>query len=319
MKIVFTTDTLARGGKERQLSILTSALLNENFEISIVAKQFSNLNYLNEYEIDKKIINIYSGNSLYKKYLSFKNIINSQKPDILISWDTQSSFFALLLYKKYHIKFINASIQHGIRLFKVSQLIRSLICYLSPNIIANSLAGLKANNLKLGNYNFLLYNGIENKFNKNLTISEINLKRDELLPEYKNKPGIIYVTVANMVPYKDYFTVLKAMRNLKLKQQFYYIIIGDGPMRLGISNIIRDYNLEENVILLGKIENVNDILSLCDIMIHSSKGEGVSNAILEGMFAGLPIVATNVGGIPETVFSTSSKLFIIILKKLLYK
>ena len=44
-------------------------------------------------------------------------------------------------------------------------------------------------------------------------------------------------------------------------------------------------------------------------MIHSSRGEGVSNAILEGMFASLPIIATRVGGIPETVYSKGSLLF----------
>jgi glycosyltransferase involved in cell wall biosynthesis len=44
-------------------------------------------------------------------------------------------------------------------------------------------------------------------------------------------------------------------------------------------------------------------------MIHSSRGEGISNAILEGMYAGLPIIATNVGGVPETVFSESSLMF----------
>ena len=44
-------------------------------------------------------------------------------------------------------------------------------------------------------------------------------------------------------------------------------------------------------------------------MIHSSRGEGISNAILEGMFASLPVIATKVGGLPETVFPMSSMLF----------
>ena len=61
--------------------------------------------------------------------------------------------------------------------------------------------------------------------------------------------------------------------------------------------------------MTGKIENVREYLFISDIMIHSSRGEGISNAILEGMYAGLPVIATNVGGIPETVFSGSSMLF----------
>jgi glycosyltransferase involved in cell wall biosynthesis len=50
-------------------------------------------------------------------------------------------------------------------------------------------------------------------------------------------------------------------------------------------------------------------LRIGDLLIHSSRGEGISNAILEAMFCGLPIVATRVGGVPETVYPESSALF----------
>jgi glycosyltransferase involved in cell wall biosynthesis len=308
MKIVFTTDTINRGGKERQLFILARYLTDKGVPVRIIAKNFSKENYLYEYGLNPEIIKYYNGDSFFKKLKSFKRLVADEKPDLLISWDIQTSLFALWLWRKGFI-FINASIQHGIRLIKVSHLIRTVLCHLAPYVIANSYAGLRCNNLKPGQRRFTLYNGTGNKFINTLTKEEVELRRKKEIPGYSESPGIVYVTVANMVPYKDYFTVFKALKKLKGVSSFHYVIIGNGPMHEKIEEEIKKLRLEKQVYLTGEIENVKDYLFLSDIMIHSSRGEGISNAILEGMFAGLPVIATNVGGIPETVFPKSSLLF----------
>jgi glycosyltransferase involved in cell wall biosynthesis len=308
VKIVFSIDTINRGGKERQLFVLTRSLLNKGVKITILTKQFSNDNYLEEYGLDQSIINIYNGRSLWNKFCAYRKIVKSEKPDLVISWDIQTSLFAMLLKKNKFI-FINASVQHGIRLFRISHFLRTLICLLSPYIIANSFAGLRANNLTPGKRRFVLYNGIENKFKNTHTETYLEKQRNKLIPGYNQTPGIIFVTTANLIPYKDYFTVLKALDKLKHEKSFYYFIIGDGPMLERIVAAVKEYELEKRVILTGKLENVKEYLFISDIMIHSSRGEGISNAILEGMYAGLPIIATNVGGIPETVFVGSSMMF----------
>ena len=309
MKIIFTTDTIQRGGKERQLFVLTKALLDKGYQMRIITKRISSDNYIYEYGLEKNLVIEINGKGWVQKFKDFKKNILSYSPDIVISWDFQTSLFSIILYKKCNFKFINASIQHGIRLFRFSQLLRSLVCHFSPYIIANSYAGLKANNLKPGKHTFVLYNGIENKFNNPLKPEGVYNKRTELISGYSEKPGTVYVSVANLIPYKDYVTVLMALNKLKDQMSFYYFIIGDGPMRKKIVEVIKEYGLEKRVILTGKIENVSDYLFISDIMIHSSRGEGISNAILEGMYARLPVIATNVGGVPETVFPGSSLLF----------
>jgi glycosyltransferase involved in cell wall biosynthesis len=309
MKIVFTTDSISRGGKERQLFILTRNLLERGIQVSILTRNFSKENYLLEYGFNNSICNIYKGKTKLREFHYFTKLVISEKPDIILSWDFQTSLFALLLHKKYDYIFINGSIQHGIRLLRLSHILRSIICFLSPYVIANSFAGLRANNLKPGKRNFVLYNGIENKFINALTKKDLEIKRNQLIPGYTENPGTVYITLANLVPYKDYFTVLKALNKLKELIPFYYIIVGDGPKRENILMTIKDYGLEKRVILTGKIENVRDYLFISNIMIHSSRGEGISNAILEGMYAGLPVIATSVGGTPEAVFPASSLMF----------
>lgn len=304
MRIVISTDTISRGGKERQISVLVKYLQERDIYLLILAKRIITGNsFFQEYNISEEQVKTYKG------YKSFKNSVKEVKPDVVVSWDIKSSLYNILLNKKYRFKFINGSIRHGIRLFKPSHFYRSLLCHLSPYVISNSLAGLRVNNLKPGNRRFVLYNGIENKFRNNLSAKEKEYLKKRLIPGYTNNPGFVYISVANYVPYKDYFTIFRALAKLKEKQHFYYFVVGYGPMRTAVESQVSDFNLQENVIMVGRTEDVREYLFASDLMIHSSRGEGISNAILEGMYAGLPVIATKVGGVPETVYPSSSILF----------
>jgi glycosyltransferase involved in cell wall biosynthesis len=304
MFLVFTIDSIGRGGKERAMAILTAGLITRNYQIKIFAKRIGDEgDYVKEYNIDRDSIEIYNG------FRQFRQLVKENRPDIVVSWDAITSFYNLFLYRFYNYKFINGSIRHGIRLRNFTHLFRSIICYLSPCLIANSLAGLKANNLIPGKRRFVLYNGTESKFTNQLTEFDIESLKMRLIPGYSINPGFVFITVANFVPYKDYFTVFKALKKVKDKFVFYYLLIGDGPMRKEIEMIIKECDLEKNVILIGRTENITDYLFAADLMIHSSRGEGISNAILEGMYAGLPVIAANVGGVPETIYPGSSMLF----------
>lgn len=62
-----------------------------------------------------------------------------------------------------------------------------------------------------------------------------------------------------------------------------------------------DLGVEQQVIWLGKRNDVQDILPMADVYVHSSRSEGLGSVLLEASVAGLPLVGTNVGGIPEVV------------------
>jgi glycosyltransferase involved in cell wall biosynthesis len=308
-KIIFTTDTITRGGKERQLFLLSHLLIKKGYEIKIVALKYSQENYIDEYNIRSDQLIHINGNSIKDKFRKFETAIKDLKPDLVLSWDMQTAFYSLLLYKKIGFRFINGSIQHGIRLLNFTHLLRSFILFVSPYRLANSYAGLRANNLNPNSKrNFVLYNGIEDKFKLKYSGYELENNRQKIIPGYV-KGEKVYVSVANLVPYKDYFTVLNALAELKNRHNFHYLILGDGPLRQEIKQEIKKYELEKNVHLIGRVNNVASYLRIGDLLIHSSRGEGISNAILEAMFCGLPIVATRVGGVPETAYPESSALF----------
>ena len=98
------------------------------------------------------------------------------------------------------------------------------------------------------------------------------------------------------------------MGRLKGEYYFSYNILGEGPLRERHQTQIKNLGLEDRVTMWGNISNPEDVLSNSDIFIHSSLGEGCSNAILEAMYMGLPVVVTDTGGTSEIV-GTNAILF----------
>jgi glycosyltransferase involved in cell wall biosynthesis len=181
--------------------------------------------------------------------------------------------------------------------------------HLSPFVVANSEAGMQANRLKPSDNRYVLYNGIDNKFD------EGHIFRSERLRQKLDitQSTFVIVSVANFVPYKDYFTVLHALKSLTDKRpnfQYVYVALGDGPLRRRVIDLGKELGIDLHLRILGQVDNVEDYLGLGSIFVHSSRGEGCSNAILEAMKCGLPIVASDTGGTPEILDRSYGELFI---------
>ncbi|MBE9465022.1 glycosyltransferase [Dyadobacter subterraneus] len=104
---------------------------------------------------------------------------------------------------------------------------------------------------------------------------------------------------------KDHITILRALCILKENgyNHLQYVIIGDGPDKKYIEDMIDSLDLTKEVKLLGSVglSEVAKQLQELDIYVHSSKGETMSLSIMQAMATGLPIVATNVEGINNNV------------------
>ncbi|MFH1583382.1 MAG: glycosyltransferase family 4 protein [Candidatus Falkowbacteria bacterium] len=110
-------------------------------------------------------------------------------------------------------------------------------------------------------------------------------------------------SVGNLYKTKSYEYLVEAANILisGYHLPFTFIIIGDGSERKNLENLIKKYNLKNNFILAGQIDEAAKLLKAFDIYVCSSVKEGLPYSILEAMAAGLPIVSTNVGGISEMI------------------
>lgn len=108
--------------------------------------------------------------------------------------------------------------------------------------------------------------------------------------------------IGRLVPVKGHEVYLRSLANLRERGvAFQGVIIGDGVRRQELEQLARDLGLSAAVRFVGHHENVADLLAASDVFVLSSHSEGLSNTILEAMAAGLPVVATHVGGADELV------------------
>jgi glycosyltransferase involved in cell wall biosynthesis len=108
--------------------------------------------------------------------------------------------------------------------------------------------------------------------------------------------------VANLRPVKNLPLFLQAARLVAYRiPNTAFLIVGQGPLRQQLAQMTEDLGLSGRVFFTEGRGSVTDYLSRMSVGCISSKSEGFSNAILEYMAAGLPVVATDVGGNPEAI------------------
>ncbi len=98
--------------------------------------------------------------------------------------------------------------------------------------------------------------------------------------------------------HKEFFT---ALASLKDRYPVQGLVIGGGRREAEMRQLAVEMGLEERVRFLGQRDDVPDLLAALDIFVLPSHSEGVSLALLEAMAAGLPVIASRVGGLPEVV------------------
>lgn len=97
----------------------------------------------------------------------------------------------------------------------------------------------------------------------------------------------------------DLIEAVSMLRQLGFSERFDLVIVGDGPERERLQSSIKARRLDGHVIFAGQVDDVLPYYAIADVLALPSHSEGSPNVLFEAMAAGLPIVATRVGGVPE--------------------
>lgn len=108
-------------------------------------------------------------------------------------------------------------------------------------------------------------------------------------------------TAARLVPLKGLAYLVEAIASLRTEFSVRLQIAGDGPEREALENLVSRLSLQDGVEFLGWRPALQEVFSRWDVFALPSLEEGFGMAALEAMAAGLPVVATDVGGLPELV------------------
>ncbi|MEE9235853.1 MAG: N-acetyl-alpha-D-glucosaminyl L-malate synthase BshA [Candidatus Acidoferrales bacterium] len=124
-------------------------------------------------------------------------------------------------------------------------------------------------------------------------------RRHEFAPQGQR----LIAHLSNFRPVKRVPDVIEVFARIRCELPARLLLIGDGPERANAEYLVRERNISQDVIFLGKQDNVADILGVADLFLLPSDLESFGLAALEAMACEVPVIATNVGGLPELIHS----------------
>tara|TARA_Y100000589_G_scaffold325466_1_gene363433 strand:- start:462 stop:1568 length:1107 start_codon:yes stop_codon:yes gene_type:complete len=300
--VFFITRSDAIGGAQIHIKDMCIALKKENY-IPYIIIGFSKGQYLNQLKeaginviISKNIKRNFNLYNDLKAMIFLIKIIKNLKPNIVSSHSFKAGF--ILKISTFFLKNVPTiftahgwSFNNGIPLLRrfISLQLEKILCGRVSKVITVCNADYKlalekkvVNEKKLVN----IYNGMPLK--------------DYKLKNFNSHKIIKFISVARFESQKDHKTIIESFCQIDHKN-WNLFLIGDGPNRKYIENIIIQKGLQDKVKLLGAKKNVEKYLNKCDVFVLSSLWEGFPRSILEAMRSSMPIIASNVGGCSESV------------------
>lgn len=304
MKILVLHGHLSMGGEERVLLNVLRNLVELNYDVDLLITWNHKENNLFENEIPKKVnyeflFDSYNGkNKLIKEIYRIKakttylkkieKKIKNEKYDIVIDYSSN-----LLKYDNFDIKipvfaWIHFSLTFGekLTLEKIKKYKKQYKKYSKIFAITRVMKEEFINKVGIDEKKVeLVYNPIDLKL--------IEKKAENVEKKYENYLKQDYfLQVSRLTQQKQPEHLVDIYYKLKqagIKEKLYFI--GDGEKKEIIKQKIKEYNLENDIILLGQIENPYPFFKNAKLFVHTAKYEGLPTVLLESLALGTPVVS----------------------------
>ena len=308
IRLLFVIGTLEIGGAETQLAELVSRLDRTRFDPALcclgetgplgprIEASGARL-YALGFRGFKQRSYAASFPHVVRTLWRFWRTIRMERPDILHAMLFWAYVLSAFVGRAARVPVIVAS-RRSLGHFKSEKphflLLERMANRLTDLVLANS-AAVRADAIRQERLDpkrvLVIYNGLD--FNRFPAPKEIGAA----LP---HQPKVL--VVANLIAYKGHRYFLDAWPGVVRRfPGARALLAGQGPMLDALREQARDLGVAASVDFLGRRSDVPALLAGCDLYVHPSLEEGYSNAVLEAMAAGLPIVATAVGGTMEAI------------------
>lgn len=290
--MVISCVSLACGGAERVISILSSKFLKQFDSVTIVTWKDAPVFYQISEKIRIVVIEKEISSSNYlKKIFWFRSFLKEQKPSIVLSFLAYSSIGVLIAHAGLKMPVIIAERNDP----------RYLNGGLPIILIRNFLYTFASGILEQTEQNKRYFKGIKRK-KTSVIYNPIFMSSDHVgIAETVEKQNMI-VSVGRLFPQKNHKMLIKAFANVYRRHPEYKLIIyGEGPCRNELENLITTLHLNQCVFLPGNKSNIFNLIKDARLFVMSSDFEGMPNALIEAMCLGLPCISTKVSGATDLI------------------
>lgn len=302
MKVLYVITGLGMGGAENQVSNLIDKMILLGHEITLISltgptivKPSSEQVKLYELNMSKSPL------SILKTLLMIKKIILSFKPDAVHTHMVHANILVRLVRLLTPIKKLictaHSTLEGGWLLCLIYRF-TNFLGDVFTNVSQNAVEAFEAQKIIKPGGMMCVHNGIDidqyifSLFKRKEYRALLNISTDCPL----------LVSVGSFNKAKDYPNLLHALKIIADKgTPFHLAIIGDGPLRLEITNLIAKLDLESYVSLLGVRHDVPHFMSAADYFILPSAWEGFGLVAAEAMACNCPVIATDCGGLKEVL------------------
>lgn len=300
-RIALFSPNLAGGGAERIISILANCLSEAGFSVDLILVKAKGP-YLKQIPASVNIIDF----NRTKASLSFFKLVSyliRQRPNILFTSHIHTSTIALWASRASgrSTKVIVRQPTMLRPLFgskTFASLARQKIFLWSVKKWANKIV---VTSQAMADEFFLLSNVEKYKvsiINNPLPIHSVIESSNEPLNNrwLNSKETPVVLAVGRLEPVKSHETLIEAMALVRNEVDAKLIILGDGPLRTKLQDLVEQLNLQNHVEMPGFTKNPFKYMKRCDVFVMSSLWEGFPNVILEAMACGAKVVATDCEG-----------------------
>lgn len=283
--IVLYINNLEKGGAERAILQLATGFHEQNYKTTVITTFEGN----NEYDFPKNInrINLLdkqdTGNRIKRNFFlihKLRKILKTQNPDFLISFMAEANFRAILSSIGLKTKCIVSVRNDPEKEYagKLGKFVGNYIMPIADGCVFQTNEAQAWFPKKLQRKSKIIYNAVKDDFFKiQRNIEENTIVTCGRLEEQKNHKMLI-----------DAFEIV--VKKCKYAKLYIY---GEGSLRNELQNIIDKKGLSNNIKLCGNSNDIPGVLSRAEIFVLSSDYEGMPNALMEALAAGVPSISTD--------------------------
>lgn len=293
MRITFLLASLGSGGAERVVSLLVNKMVERGHQVEVICLKFNDVYYQTDSRVKVTLAMQQTKNRLTELFW-LRKYIKKQKPDVVIPFTEGVYCFTILSLLGTGIPIIASERLDPAAMSKTRKLLKRLLLPFADWLVVQTQSIKEYFPKKIQKKTSIIYNPV---------VTEVfrEIDNGQLTIENKGKLNRI-ISVGRLYPQKNQEMMIRAFAMVADEfPDWQLVIYGEGPLRAELEFLVSSFKLQDRVLLPGRTEQVVEELRKSKIFCMSSDYEGMSNAMIEAICVGLPVISTKVSGTEELI------------------